>query len=96
LNSYLVNNKISFKKIQLTKIEEIEKIFNELEMTNQDTFYKYPEIFFSLKELENINIIKLIYNGGFQNLRCEYWTKVNMIKKTNNYNCNYILSRYSK
>ena len=83
MKPYLVNNRISFKKIQLTKIEEIEKIFNELanKMTNENNFYKYPEIFFSLKKLENINIVKLIYNGGFKNLRCEYWTKVNIIKK---------------
>jgi len=80
LNSYLVDTRISFKKIQLTKIEEIEKIFNELtnKMKNENNFYKYPEIFFSSKELENINIVKLISNGGFKNLRCEYWTKVNM------------------
>ena len=45
-------------------------------MIDEKSFGKYSEIFFSSKELENINLLKLIKNGEFKKKRQEYWIKV--------------------
>jgi len=78
LNSYLQNNRQIFNKFQLTKIEEINKILMNfrIKMIDEKSFGKYSEIFFSSKELENINLLKLIKNGEFKEDRQEYWMKV--------------------
>jgi len=62
----------------LTKIEEINKILMNfrIKMIDEKSFGKYSEIFFSSKELENINLLKLIKNGEFKKERQEYWIKV--------------------
>lgn len=56
----------NFKEIKINKqkIEEISDIFysikNTLKSVQITNFQRYPEIFFSSKELININIIRLI------------------------------------
>ena len=65
---------------KITKIQEIDHIYNEFKKIikkDEQYFYKYSEIFFSLKELENINIIKLIKEKEFdKSFRNENWRKV--------------------
>ena len=65
---------------KITKIQEIDHIYNEFKKIikkDEQYFYKYSEIFFSLKELENINIINLIKEKEFdKSFRNENWRKV--------------------
>jgi len=68
---------------KITKIQEIDHIYNEFKKIikkDEQYFYKYSEIFFSLKELENINIINLIKEKEFNKenrlFRNENWRKV--------------------
>jgi hypothetical protein len=65
LNQLLIeNNAVSNQNKE--KFEEIVKISNEIRnKLYENYFQKYPELFFSSKELENINIIKLIKEGKF-------------------------------
>ena len=86
-------NKDILSQNQEEKIEEIVAIYNEIKSKLYENYLqKYSELFFSSKELENINIIKLMKNGVFRYDRFEYyddfrfdlreksWTKVNIIK----------------
>lgn len=70
MNSYLEKDNKILTQTQLTKIEIINKIYNEItiKIIDEKNFYKHSEIFFSLKELEHINFVKLIKNGEFKKL----------------------------
>ena len=90
MNSYLEKDNKILTQTQLTKIEIINKIYNEItiKMMDEKNFNKYSEIFFSLKELEHINIVKLIKNGEFKKSRHEYCRSVkrfNLFKITFNF-----------
>jgi hypothetical protein len=90
LNTYLQNKQILNQNTN-EKIRRIDIIYSEFKSKIDEIyFYKYSEIFYSFKELKNINLVKLIKNKEFSEkfvyqklYRNENWTKVKIIKYFN-------------
>ena len=74
LNSILSNRNIL---IQSNKIKELVKNYSDTKNKINDYFFQnYQELFFSSKELDNINIIKLVKTGTYSKRHNECWTQV--------------------
>lgn len=90
MNTYLQNKQILNQNTN-EKIRKIDIIYSEFKSKIDEIyFYKYSEIFYSFKELKNINLVKLIKNKEFSEkfvyqklYRNENWTKVKIIKYFN-------------
>ena len=90
MNTYLQNKQILNQNTN-EKIRKIDTIYSEFKSKIDEIyFYKYSEIFYSFKELKNINLVKLIKNKEFSEkfvyqklYRNENWTKVKIIKYFN-------------